>query len=178
MNQLLSTITRTLVAVATLSVAAVSAQAQGVTGDAQAGSKKADMCIGCHGIVGYQNSFPEIHKVPMISGQSDKYIVAALTAYKKGDRKKFLSYFAADRTRAGENSYDSNKRYDERNKYAYTVLPRFAHTPVLRERCIDSLEKPLTTKVYVLRTKKGEPYDSRSVRLKREGQVWKIDAFF
>ncbi len=49
--------------------------------------KKADMCIGCHGIPGYQNSFPEIHKVPMISGQSDKYIVAALTAYKKGDRK-------------------------------------------------------------------------------------------
>jgi len=61
--------------------------AQGVTGDAQAGQKKADMCIGCHGIPGYQNSFPEIHKVPMISGQSDKYIVSALTAYKKGDRK-------------------------------------------------------------------------------------------
>ena len=87
MNQLLSTITRTLVAVATFSVAAASAQAQGVTGDAQAGAKKADMCIGCHGIPGYQNSFPEIHKVPMISGQSDKYIVAALNAYKKGDRK-------------------------------------------------------------------------------------------
>ncbi|MDG5978487.1 class I cytochrome c [Hydrogenophaga taeniospiralis CCUG 15921] len=45
------------------------------------------MCIGCHGIPGYQNSFPEIHKVPKISGQSDKYIVSALTAYKKGDRK-------------------------------------------------------------------------------------------
>ncbi len=45
------------------------------------------MCIGCHGIPGYQNSFPEIHKVPMISGQSDKYIVSALTAYKKGERK-------------------------------------------------------------------------------------------
>ena len=45
------------------------------------------MCIGCHGIPGYQASFPEIHKVPMISGQSAKYIVAALTAYKKGERK-------------------------------------------------------------------------------------------
>ena len=45
------------------------------------------MCIGCHGIMGYQNSFPEIHKVPKISGQSDKYIVAALTAYKSGERK-------------------------------------------------------------------------------------------
>ena len=59
------------------------AQAQ----DAAAGEKKAAMCIGCHGIHGYQASFPEVHKVPMISGQGAKYIVAALTAYKKGERK-------------------------------------------------------------------------------------------
>jgi len=52
-----------------------------------AGQKKAEMCIGCHGISGYQNSFPEIHKVPLISGQTGAYIVAALNAYKKGDRK-------------------------------------------------------------------------------------------
>lgn len=82
---MLSTIVRTLVAAATFSVA-LAAQAQGVTGDVQAGHKKAEMCIGCHGIPGYQNSFPEIHKVPKISGQTDKYIVAALNAYKKGDR--------------------------------------------------------------------------------------------
>lgn len=87
MNQLLSTIVRTLVAAATLSAAALSAHAQGVTGDIQAGQKKAEMCIGCHGIPGYQNSFPEIHKVPMISGQTAQYIVASLGAYKKGDRK-------------------------------------------------------------------------------------------
>jgi cytochrome c553 len=87
MNPLLPMIARSLVAVATIFVAAASAQAQGVTGDALAGQKMADMCIGCHSIVGYQNSFPEIHKVPMISGQTDKYIVSALTAYKKGDRK-------------------------------------------------------------------------------------------
>jgi cytochrome c553 len=48
---------------------------------------KVAMCIGCHGIKGYQASFPEIHKVPMISGQSAKYIAAALNAYKTGDRK-------------------------------------------------------------------------------------------
>ena len=59
------------------------AQAQ----DAAAGEKKAAMCIGCHSIVGYQASFPEVHKVPMISGQGAKYIVASLTAYKKGERK-------------------------------------------------------------------------------------------
>jgi cytochrome c553 len=45
------------------------------------------MCIGCHGIKGYQASFPEVYKVPMISGQSAKYIAAALNGYKTGDRK-------------------------------------------------------------------------------------------
>jgi len=60
-----------------------SAQAQ----DAKAGEKKAAMCIGCHGIPGYQASFPEIYKVPMIAGQGSKYIVSALTAYRKGERK-------------------------------------------------------------------------------------------
>jgi cytochrome c553 len=87
MTHLLPAILRTLVAAATLCSAALSAHAQGISGDAQAGQKKAEMCIGCHGIPGYQNSFPEIHKVPMISGQSDKYIVSALNAYKKGERK-------------------------------------------------------------------------------------------
>lgn len=62
---------------------AFAAQAQ----DVKAGEKKVAMCIGCHGIVGYQASFPEIHKVPMIAGQNAKYIVAALQAYAKGDRK-------------------------------------------------------------------------------------------
>ena len=62
---------------------AFAAQAQ----DVKAGEKKVAMCIGCHGIVGYQASFPEIHKVPMIAGQNAKYIVSALQAYAKGDRK-------------------------------------------------------------------------------------------
>ena len=55
--------------------------------DAVAGAKKADMCVGCHGIVGYQSSFPQVHKVPKIAGQKPEYIVAALTGYKKGERK-------------------------------------------------------------------------------------------
>jgi cytochrome c553 len=55
--------------------------------NAARGEKHAQMCIGCHGIPGYQASFPEVHKVPKISGQNAAYIVAALTAYKKGERK-------------------------------------------------------------------------------------------
>jgi cytochrome c553 len=64
------------------------AQAQdNPAGSAAAGEQKATLCIGCHGIKGYQASFPEVYKVPMISGQNAKYIAAALTAYRKGERK-------------------------------------------------------------------------------------------
>ena len=85
MNTSLPSLLKTVVAGATV-VLSFGAAAQ-VAGDVKAGESKAAMCIGCHGIPGYQNSFPEIHKVPKISGQSDKYIAAALTAYQKGDRK-------------------------------------------------------------------------------------------
>ena len=82
MNPKLFTILGVLVASVTLH-----AQAQEITGNAQAGSTKASMCIGCHGIAGYQASFPEVYKVPKISGQSHRYIVNALIAYQKGDRR-------------------------------------------------------------------------------------------
>ncbi len=59
------------------------AQAQ----DAAAGANKAAQCVGCHGIPGYQSSFPEVYRVPMVAGQNAAYLVAALNAYKKGERK-------------------------------------------------------------------------------------------
>jgi cytochrome c553 len=64
-----------------------SAQAEALKGDVQAGERKNSMCMGCHGIVGYQATFPEVYKVPKIAGQSEKYIVNALVAYKNGQRK-------------------------------------------------------------------------------------------
>ena len=70
-----------------VSFVTVSAHSQDIKGDVKAGESKNAMCIGCHGIKGYQASFPEVYKVPMISGQSGKYIAAALQAYKKGERK-------------------------------------------------------------------------------------------
>lgn len=76
----------TLFALAVASVTAIS-HAQEAKGDVEAGKQKIAMCIGCHGIPGYQASFPEVHKVPMISGQGAKYIASALVAYQKGDRK-------------------------------------------------------------------------------------------
>ncbi|MBF5002999.1 c-type cytochrome [Diaphorobacter caeni] len=82
MKRTLTTIFGLVVACATGLV-----QAQEIKGDAKAGEGKIAMCIGCHGIVGYQATFPEVYRVPMISGQSAKYIVNALTDYKKGERK-------------------------------------------------------------------------------------------
>ncbi len=70
-----------------LAATAFTAQVAQAAGDAARGAKQAAMCIGCHGIPGYQSSFPEVHKVPMISGQNAAYIVASLQAYAKGERK-------------------------------------------------------------------------------------------
>ena len=81
MNNFLSSALFIVVACATSFVQAQEA------GDAKAGESKIALCIGCHGIKGYQASFPEVYKVPMISGQSAAYIVSALTAYQKGERK-------------------------------------------------------------------------------------------
>lgn len=83
MKNLSLTLSSLLVASATV----FSAHAQELKGDAKAGEAKVAMCIGCHGIPGYQASFPEVYRVPMISGQNAKFIAAALTAYQKGERK-------------------------------------------------------------------------------------------
>ncbi len=69
------------------SVTVSATHAQEVQGDGLAGGKKIAMCIGCHGILGFHASFPEVYKVPKISGQGAKYLSAALTAYKRGERK-------------------------------------------------------------------------------------------
>ncbi len=69
-----------------LSVSSAMAADAPVTGNADAAKAKVSMCIGCHGIPGYRASFPEVYSVPMIAGQSDKYIQSALHAYAKGDR--------------------------------------------------------------------------------------------
>jgi cytochrome c553 len=52
-------------------------------GDAKAGETKIAMCIGCHGIKGYQASFPEVTRYPKFPGQSAAYIVSALNAYQR-----------------------------------------------------------------------------------------------
>lgn len=72
---------------ALLAFCSSSVNAQDLVGNASAGESKIAACIGCHGIIGYQASFPEVYKVPKISRQNSKYIVSALKAYKSGERK-------------------------------------------------------------------------------------------
>ena len=62
-----------------------SAPALAVEGNAADGRIKVYTCTGCHGIDGYRNAYPEYH-VPKIHRQNYAYLVAALTAYKLGER--------------------------------------------------------------------------------------------
>jgi len=65
---------------------AAAAQTAPAPGDPSKGAQKVAMCQGCHGILGWRTAFPEVYRVPKLSGQNPQYIVAALKAYKAGDR--------------------------------------------------------------------------------------------
>ena len=107
---------------------AVQAQAPSA-GDVAKGASKAAMCIGCHGIVGYQATFPEVHRVPMIAGQGAKYIVASLVAYQKGDRKHpTMRGIAASLTE--QDMADLGAFYEQQGKGVGTPAPTALATPV------------------------------------------------
>lgn len=53
--------------------------------DLDAGRQLSYTCTGCHGIQGYKNIYPHYH-VPKIAGQNQDYLVAALHAYRRGER--------------------------------------------------------------------------------------------
>ncbi len=76
-----------LLTMVVLGAAATAAQAQNAKGNVDTAKDKVAMCIGCHGIPGYRASFPETYEVPMLGGQTAKYIENALKSYQKGDRK-------------------------------------------------------------------------------------------
>lgn len=65
---------------------ALQPEAVRAAGDPEAGRVKGFTCTGCHGIPGYKNTYPTYH-VPKLGGQNEAYLVAALTAYKTGQRR-------------------------------------------------------------------------------------------
>jgi cytochrome c553 len=116
-----------LVFISAVALTSVS-HAQDVKGDGQAGEKKVAMCIGCHGIKGYQASFPVVYKVPKIAGQSMTYIQAALSEYKKGERKnttmRAIATSLSDKDMADVAAYYSALGHDDS-----LVLPPKATEP-------------------------------------------------
>lgn len=121
MNKLVNKVSATIFAL-TVSLVTVTSYAQDIKGDAKAGATKNAMCIGCHGIKGYQASFPEVYKVPMISGQSAKYIASALNAYKKGERKHPTMRGVADAL-SDQDMADLAAYYSESGVVAGAELP-------------------------------------------------------
>ena len=81
-----STLFATAAEAAAMALGPLDAAAQATAGDAAAGARKTQMCAGCHGIEGWRTAFPEVYKVPKISGQHQAYLVKALQAYRSGER--------------------------------------------------------------------------------------------
>ena len=100
------------------------AGAEQIQGNPQNGEQKISMCIGCHGIPGYQASFPQVYKVPKIAGQGAAYITSALNAYKKGDRRHpsmhGIAVSLTDQDMADISAYYSNLGKDENLKLSDT----------------------------------------------------------
>jgi cytochrome c553 len=68
--------------------ASLAAQAQtppAFQGDAQRGHALAYTCNGCHAVPNYKNVYPT-YSVPKLHNQRPEYLVAALKAYKSGER--------------------------------------------------------------------------------------------
>ena len=74
-----------LIGAAVTGIALVFATPAYAEGDAAKGKVKSITCMGCHGIPGYHNAYPN-YPVPRVGGQHTEYIVAALKAYKSGRR--------------------------------------------------------------------------------------------
>ena len=68
-----------------LSAHVAQAQAPAPAGDAKRGQALAYTCNGCHAIPNYKNVYPT-YSVPKLHNQRPEYLVAALKAYKSGER--------------------------------------------------------------------------------------------
>jgi len=63
----------------------VVAQEAAAGGNAQKGKQLSYTCLGCHGVDGYKNAYPN-YSVPELEGQRPEYIATALKEYRDGDR--------------------------------------------------------------------------------------------
>jgi cytochrome c553 len=80
-------------AFASASIFAQSAVGQSA-GDPEKGKDLANTCLGCHGVPGYKNAYPN-YSVPKLEGQHPEYIVIALQAYRSGERSHLTMHSQA-----------------------------------------------------------------------------------
>lgn len=70
------------------------AQSQSRVGDRERGKALSNTCLGCHGIPGYKNAYPN-YSVPKLEGQHPEYLVSALQAYRAGERSHITMHAQA-----------------------------------------------------------------------------------
>ena len=77
-----------------LASTAVAAQDQPPQGNPERGKALSYTCLGCHGIEGYRNAYPN-YSVPRLQGQHPEYLAAALQGYRSGDRSHLTMHSQA-----------------------------------------------------------------------------------
>jgi len=65
-----------------------------LSGDAAHGKAISYTCLGCHGIDGYRNAYPN-YSVPKLEGQNPEYLATALHGYRDGDRSHLTMHSQA-----------------------------------------------------------------------------------
>jgi cytochrome c553 len=78
-----------------LAIFAVRAQEPGPKADPVHGKAISYTCLGCHGVPGYKNAYPN-YSVPELRGQHPEYLIAALQEYKSGERSHFTMHSQAE----------------------------------------------------------------------------------
>jgi cytochrome c553 len=63
-------------------------------GNAERGNAISYTCLGCHGVPGYKNAYPN-YSVPKLEGQHAEYLVLALQAYRSGERSHITMHSQA-----------------------------------------------------------------------------------
>ncbi len=74
--------------------AATPAAAGPAQGDLHRGKELSYTCLGCHGVDGYKNAYPN-YSVPKLEGQHPEYLIAALQGYRSGDRSHITMHSQA-----------------------------------------------------------------------------------
>src|SRR5262249_29587550 len=95
-------------------------------GNAEHGKDLANTCLGCHGVPGYRNAYPN-YSVPKLEGQHPEYIVPALQAYRSGDRSHLTMHSQAsslsDQDMADIAAYFSGKPVSKDQNPAHRPAP-------------------------------------------------------